>query len=143
MTDADFVYLDNAATTFPKPPEVLRFMCDFYASHGVNPGRTGFDLALEAEEVGEARHEAALHELVDELLAQALDVERPTARQVPQVVLELGGAIQVRAARHDFVLEADRLRAAHRAATRHRPPARHRIRRHPARPARGTFSARA
>jgi cysteine desulfurase family protein len=50
MTDADFVYLDNAATTFPKPPEVLRFMCDFYASHGVNPGRTGFDLALEAEE---------------------------------------------------------------------------------------------
>ncbi len=50
MTDSDFVYLDNAATTFPKPPEVLRFMCDFYASHGVNPGRTGFDLALEAEQ---------------------------------------------------------------------------------------------
>lgn len=47
---SDFVYLDNAATTFPKPPEVLRFMCDFYATRGVNPGRTGFDLALEAEE---------------------------------------------------------------------------------------------
>jgi cysteine desulfurase / selenocysteine lyase len=46
----DFVYLDNAATTFPKPPEVIRFMCDFYAVRGVNPGRTGFDLALEAEE---------------------------------------------------------------------------------------------
>jgi cysteine desulfurase family protein len=25
-------------------------MCDFYSSHGVNPGRTGFDLALEAED---------------------------------------------------------------------------------------------
>lgn len=48
---SDFVYLDNAATTFPKPPEVIRFMCDFYAERGVNPGRTGFDLALEAEEV--------------------------------------------------------------------------------------------
>ena len=48
---SDFVYLDNAATTFPKPPEVIRFMCDFYATRGVNPGRTGFDLALEAEEV--------------------------------------------------------------------------------------------
>ncbi len=47
----DLVYLDNAATSFPKPPEVIRFMCDFYSSHGVNPGRTGFDLALEAEQV--------------------------------------------------------------------------------------------
>ena len=46
----DFVYLDNAATTFPKPPEVIQFMCDFYRTRGVNPGRTGFDLALEAEE---------------------------------------------------------------------------------------------
>ena len=47
---SDFVYLDNAATTFPKPPEVIQFMCDFYATRGVNPGRTGFDLALEAED---------------------------------------------------------------------------------------------
>jgi len=46
----DFVYLDNSATTFPKPTEVIQFMCDFYATRGVNPGRTGFDLALEAEE---------------------------------------------------------------------------------------------
>jgi cysteine desulfurase family protein len=53
---ADFVYLDNAATTFPKPDEVIRFMCDFYATRGVNPGRTGFDLALEAEQtVADAR----------------------------------------------------------------------------------------
>jgi len=46
----DFVYLDNAATTFPKPPEVIREMCEFYTTRGVNPGRTGFDLALEAEQ---------------------------------------------------------------------------------------------
>jgi cysteine desulfurase family protein len=53
---SDFVYLDNAATTFPKPPEVIQFMCDFYTTRGVNPGRTGFDLALEAEEtLAEAR----------------------------------------------------------------------------------------
>lgn len=50
------VYLDNAATTFPKPPEVIQNMCDFYQTTGVNPGRTGFDLALEAEEtVADAR----------------------------------------------------------------------------------------
>ena len=47
---SDFVYLDNAATTFPKPPEVIQAASDFYATRGVNPGRTGFDLALEAEE---------------------------------------------------------------------------------------------
>ncbi|MCJ7754640.1 MAG: aminotransferase class V-fold PLP-dependent enzyme [Thermoanaerobaculales bacterium] len=47
---SDFVYLDNAATTFPKPPEVIQAACDFYSIRGVNPGRTGFDLALEAEE---------------------------------------------------------------------------------------------
>ena len=46
----EYVYLDNAATTFPKPPEVIREMCEFYAARGVNPGRTGFDLALEAEQ---------------------------------------------------------------------------------------------
>jgi len=52
----DFVYLDNAATTFPKPKEVIDFMTEFYATRGVNPGRTGFDLALEAEEtLAEAR----------------------------------------------------------------------------------------
>jgi cysteine desulfurase family protein len=47
---SEFVYLDNAATTFPKPPEVVQAACDFYSTRGVNPGRTGFDLALEAEE---------------------------------------------------------------------------------------------
>ena len=47
---SDSVYLDNAATSFPKPTEVIQFMADFYATKGVNPGRTGFDLAMEAEE---------------------------------------------------------------------------------------------
>ena len=46
----NLIYLDNAATTFPKPKKVLEFMFEFYATHGVNPGRTGFDLAVEAEE---------------------------------------------------------------------------------------------
>jgi cysteine desulfurase family protein len=50
MTPTNFIYLDNAATTFPKPAEVLRSAAEFYMEKGVNPGRTGFDLALEAEE---------------------------------------------------------------------------------------------
>jgi cysteine desulfurase / selenocysteine lyase len=45
------IYLDNSATTFPKPEEVYTFMYDFYRKNGVNPGRSGFDAAIEAEEL--------------------------------------------------------------------------------------------
>ena len=48
---AGIIYLDNAATTFPKPREVLERMIDLYAAKGVSPGRGGYDLALEAEEL--------------------------------------------------------------------------------------------
>ena len=48
---ADIIYLDNAATTFPKPREALQRMIDLYAAKGVSPGRGGYDLALEAEEM--------------------------------------------------------------------------------------------
>jgi cysteine desulfurase / selenocysteine lyase len=42
------IYLDNGATSFPKPNEVYVFMDTFYRNYGVNPGRSGFDLCLEA-----------------------------------------------------------------------------------------------
>lgn len=45
------IYLDNAATTFPKPQEVYDFMHEFYQKHGVNPGRSGYDMTLETEEI--------------------------------------------------------------------------------------------
>lgn len=45
------IYLDNSATTFPKPEEVYRYMDAFYRKNGVNPGRSGFDAAIETEEV--------------------------------------------------------------------------------------------
>jgi cysteine desulfurase family protein len=42
------IYLDNGATSFPKPQEVYEFMDAFCRRAGVNPGRSGFDLGLEA-----------------------------------------------------------------------------------------------
>ncbi len=45
------IYLDNGATSYPKPDEVYDFMFNFYKSNGVSPGRSGFDLGLETEEV--------------------------------------------------------------------------------------------
>jgi len=44
----ELIYLDNAATVWPKPENVYSYMLDFYRSTGVNPGRSGFDLAIEA-----------------------------------------------------------------------------------------------
>ena len=45
------IYLDNSATSFPKPDVVYDFMCNFYRTKGVSPGRTGFDAAIETEEM--------------------------------------------------------------------------------------------
>lgn len=45
---ANLIYLDNAATGYPKPESVYRQMDQFYRTHGVNPGRSGYDLCVEA-----------------------------------------------------------------------------------------------
>lgn len=44
----DLIYLDNAATAWPKPDNVYQHMVEFYRKCGVNPGRSGYDLAVEA-----------------------------------------------------------------------------------------------
>ena len=49
--DDRLTYLDNAATTFPKPRPVLERMLETYARLGVSPGRGGYDLAVEAEDL--------------------------------------------------------------------------------------------
>jgi len=49
----DIIYLDNGATSYPKPDEVYTFMDKFYRNFGVNPGRSGYDLCMEAGEVVE------------------------------------------------------------------------------------------
>lgn len=45
------IYLDNSATTYPKPDSVYKFMDSFYRENGVSPGRSGFDDAIKAEEM--------------------------------------------------------------------------------------------
>jgi len=49
----DLIYLDNGATSFPKPEEVYRFMDLFFRKFGVNPGRSGYDLCMETGEIVE------------------------------------------------------------------------------------------
>ena len=41
------IFLDNGATSFPKPEAVYQYMDFFFRNNGVNPGRSGYDLCME------------------------------------------------------------------------------------------------
>ena len=45
------IYLDNAATSWPKPPEVLKAMTEVLEHAGGNPGRSGHRLSVAAARV--------------------------------------------------------------------------------------------
>ncbi len=45
---ADLIYLDNAATSFPKPPEVIEAVCR-YMREAANPGRGSYPAAVAAQ----------------------------------------------------------------------------------------------
>ena len=53
------IYLDNAATSWPKPPCVVRAMADALEQCGANPGRAGHRLSLAAGRIVEGCREAA------------------------------------------------------------------------------------
>jgi cysteine desulfurase / selenocysteine lyase len=42
------IYLDNTATSWPKPPEVINAISDYLTNYGASPGRSGHKLALKA-----------------------------------------------------------------------------------------------
>lgn len=44
------IYLDNAATTYPKPPDVHRAMAQALVHYGANPGRGGHVMAMATAE---------------------------------------------------------------------------------------------
>lgn len=54
------IYLDNAATSFPKPKETIDFLNNFVLNIGGNPGRSGHTLSVDAARViFEAREKLA------------------------------------------------------------------------------------
>lgn len=62
------IYLDNAATSFPKPESVYQAVDHFNRCIGANPGRSGYDTAREASRVvAETR----------QVLAQLFHVDEP------------------------------------------------------------------
>jgi cysteine desulfurase / selenocysteine lyase len=47
----EMIYLDHAATSWPKPAEVMRAMAEFLKKAGGNPGRSGHRLSIQAGRV--------------------------------------------------------------------------------------------
>lgn len=54
----DVIYLDHAATSWPKPPVALQAMSDFLIHAGGNPGRSGHRLSITAGRIVYAAREA-------------------------------------------------------------------------------------
>ena len=79
-------YFDNAATTYPKPEQVYKFMDEFYRNCGANVGRGAYKLAQTASKlVAETR------ELIKELLhcpAKQV-IFTPTATIALNIVIKL------------------------------------------------------
>ncbi len=62
------IYLDNAATSWPKPPQVIQAMTDFMRRGCANPGRSAHDMARQADD-------AVMH--TRELLAKLFNISNP------------------------------------------------------------------
>lgn len=79
------IYLDNAATTWPKPPQVVQAMADFMRRGCANPGRAAHIMARQADE-------AVLN--TRELLAKLFNIADPMRIAfMPNATLALNMAI--------------------------------------------------
>ena len=53
------IYLDNSATTYPKPPQVREAMQRALREYGANPGRSGYEMSMKTSEAVFACRESA------------------------------------------------------------------------------------
>ncbi|WP_282706896.1 aminotransferase class V-fold PLP-dependent enzyme [Natroniella acetigena] len=67
----DIIYLDNAATSYPKPESVYQAMNNYLRDAGVSPGRGSYNRAEEAEKIVE---------MTRSLLGQLFNIEQ--AKQI-------------------------------------------------------------
>ena len=67
MLPKKLIYLDNAATSFPKPPQVQEAMLHYMNEVGANPGRAGHQLSVRASRIVQRAREsmAALFNIAD------------------------------------------------------------------------------
>ena len=63
------LYLDNSATSWPKPPTVIEAITLYLNNYGASPGRSGHHFSVKAaKEVFESLGEWSLREMNDKLM---------------------------------------------------------------------------
>ena len=102
----DFIYLDNAATSFPKPESVAAEMIAFQRNIGANPGRSGHARSVEAARViFETREALAKIFYVDDPLRIILTKNSTEALNIAiQGVLQAGDHVITSSIEHNSVM---------------------------------------
>src|SRR5829696_693824 len=114
------IYLDNAATSFPKPESVYRALDEFARRDLANPGRAGHKMALAAERsLDDGRHLAFKGVLAEGDHVITTDLEHNSVSR-PLRALELAGRITLTRVPADGggTIDPDAVRAAIQPKTR-------------------------
>ncbi len=100
------IYLDNAATTYPKPESVRRAVSDALVRYGANPGRAGHSMSIAAsEEIYRCRSAAAefFHALGPECVAFTLNCTH-AVNYVLKGILKPGDHVVISCLEHNAVV---------------------------------------
>ena len=102
----DFIYLDNAATSFPKPERVVAEMIVFQRDIGANPGRSGHGRSVEsARVIFETREALAKLFYVDDPLRIILTKNSTEALNIAiQGALQAGDHVITSSMEHNSVM---------------------------------------
>lgn len=92
---SDLIYLDHAATSWPKPPAVLKAMTRFLEEAGGNPGRSGHRLSIDAGRIVYQVREA---------VAALLNAPDPLG-----VIFTANGTVALNLALHGLLVPGDRV----------------------------------
>ena len=100
------VYLDHPATSWPKPPDVVRAMGDFLENAGGNPGRSGHSLSIAAGRIVYAAREALCDFLNAPRPDRVIFTQNAThaLNMVIRTVLRPGDTVLVSSAEHNSVM---------------------------------------
>ncbi|MCI9415559.1 MAG: aminotransferase class V-fold PLP-dependent enzyme [Clostridiales bacterium] len=100
------IYLDNAATTWPKPPQVMQALNEAMRRYGANPGRGGHSMGLAASQaVYQCRETAARMFHLDDPSGVIFTLNcTMSLNMVLKGILRNGGRVVVSSLEHNAVM---------------------------------------
>jgi len=102
----NLIYLDNAATSFPKLDIVIEAMGTFYREYGMNPGRSGGDIQqIAADKIDDTRRALARLFGLDDWKRVVLTASATMASNIAlQGVLEPGDHVVTTVCEHNSII---------------------------------------